>query len=152
MMMSRRLPGNLSLASVDLFLLTTRICCSSSFFSFCLNCFCFILAATGDDVVQIFLWFPFLLFPVVFCLLLCCVAVQRIVFFSVHSQFLWLVVCVCVCACAVSDHIIVKSFVASSASCSSNGFILIWAGSLIHQCVASIGSRFGRFPIKQLWT
>jgi hypothetical protein len=29
------------------------------------------------------------------------------------------------CVCAVSDHIIVKSFVASSASCSSNGFILI---------------------------
>lgn len=98
--MSRRLQGNLSLASVVLFLLTTRICSSSSFFSFCLNCFCFILAARGDDVVQIFLWFPFFLFPVVFCLLLCCVAVQRIVFFSVHSQFLSLVVCVCVCVCS----------------------------------------------------
>jgi len=48
--------------------------------------------------------FPFFLFPVVFCFLLCCVAVQRIVFFSVHSQFLWLVVCVCVCVCSQWPH------------------------------------------------
>jgi len=65
-----------------------------------------------------------------FCFQLCsvcfCVVLQfRGLSFSLYTHNFFRLLCVCVCVCAVSDHVIVKSFVASSASCSSNGFILI---------------------------